>query len=336
MRLCALFLLLLPGCDWSAADGPWNHGDDDDAVGFTVQGSVCVPDGLRGAPAVAVRWSDTLEQEVFAGTTDPWGDYSVPDLAGGRYTVTVGDGVFGAVGVANVESDAQLPSLCLDRSRPQALVLRTELASATDLIDARLLGLGLEHVHEGPSDAADAGQLLGSPAGLVDYGVVAVAGELDFDALAAEPGALDGLREFLGRGGGLYLSGEAWPLLELLAPGRVTPSGVEGTGFFEATVVNAALADSLQWDRVGLRLDPGALLFEPSEDVAVLLEADVAGAVPVLLRTDVEGGTVVLSSFLAAAPRPGEWWIGEPDGQTLPDGSWDGRGAVLDRVVLDF
>ncbi len=336
---------LLLGCGWSAADGPWNDPTtDDESPVATAQGVVCAPDGVRGVPGLTVSWHDSLEEEVLRETTDPWGEYEAADVDPGRYTVEVGDRVFTGLGIANLAAgESTLPPLCLDRSRPQALVLRTELASATDLISDRLEGLGLEHVHDGPDDAGEAGQLLGSPAGLVDYGVLAVAGRLDFDELAAEPGALDGLLEFLGRGGGLYLSGEAWPLLDLLAPGRVAPSEVTTSGFVEADVVDMTLAEQLQWDRVGVRLHPDAVLFAPPEaDVDVLLRGVVTDTdgqtyeAPLLLRTEVNGGTVLLSSFLAPGPRSGDWWMGDPSAQLLPDGSWDGRGAALDRLILQL
>ncbi len=344
-RFALTLLPLFLGCGWSAADGPWNERPptDEPAVAST-EGVVCAPDGVRGAPGLVVSWRDALEEEVIREITDPWGVYQALDLGPGRYTVQVGEGVFTALGIAILAPDQPAPSpLCLDRSRPQALVLRTELASATDLIADRLDGLGLEHVHDGPTDASDAGQLLGSPAGLVDYGVLAIAGELDFQALAAEPGALDGLLEFLGRGGGLYLSGEAWPVLELLAPGRVAPAESSATGYVQADVVNAVLADELQWDRVGVRLHSGSVLFEqPGPDVDVLLRGLVTTAAgeqydaPLLLRTEVNGGAVVLSTFLAPGPRSGDWWIGDPAEHMLPDGSWDGRGAVLDRLILQL
>ena len=333
-----LSLFALAGCDWAAADGPWN-GEPPTAVELVdATGAICAPDGMRGAPGLTVRWFDALDQAVLEETTDPWGRYPV-SLPPARYTVAAGDGVFDALGVVSLDEAPQAP-LCLQRSAPQALVLRTELASATDLIDARLDGLGIEHVHDGPTDATTAGQLLGSPAGLVDYGVLAVAGALDFDALAAEPGALDGLREFLGNGGGLYLSGEAWPLLELLAPGRIGAAAHTAEGFVEADVADATLALQLDHDTVGVRLHAGAVIFdEPSDlEVDVLLRGTVDGVdepLPLLQRLRVEGGTVVLSSFLAPGPRPGEWWMGPPT-DVLPDGSWDGRGAVLDRLILQM
>lgn len=344
-RLLLVLGPLLLGCGWSAADGPWNSRPPvDEPTGVGARGVICAPDGLRGAPGLSLSWRDALEAEVLRETTDPWGAYEAADLDPGRYTVEVGEGVFTGLGIATlVAGEPQLPPLCLDRSRPQAIVFRTELASATDLIDDRLDGLGLEHVHDGPVDAGAAGQLLGSPMGLVDYGVVAIAGQLDFEALAAEPGALDGLLEFLERGGGLYLSGEAWPVLDLLAGGRVEPATVSTTGYVEADVVDLALSEQLQWDTVGLRLHADSVLFdEPGAGVDVLLRGLVTtddGAqydAPLLLRTEVSGGTVLLSSFLAPGPRTGDWWIGDPTDQLLPDGSWDGRGAVLDRLILQL
>ncbi len=343
--LGSIMASLLLGCGWSAADGPWNDPTpDDEPAAATGQGVVCAPDGARGVPGLTVTWRDALEVEVLRETTDPWGAYEAVDVGPGRYTVEVGERVFTGLGIANLDvGDSTLPPLCLDRSRPQALVLRTELASATDLISDRLEGLGLEHVHDGPDDPGEAGQLLGSPAGLVDYGVLAIAGRLDFEALAGEAGALDGLLEFLGRGGGLYLSGEAWPMLDLLAAGRVTPSEVRASGFVEADVADMVLAEQLQWDRVGVRLHPDAVLFaEPESEVDVLVRGLVTESdgqtyeAPLLMRTEVNGGTVLLSSFLAPGPRSGEWWIGDPSAQLLPDGSWDGRGAVLDRLILQF
>ena len=236
-------------------------------------------------------------------------------------------------------SDLDVGALCLDRSTPQALVLRAPIAESTDLLGQRLSGLGLVHVHDGPDNAAEAAQILASPAGLVEYGIVALLGGLDADALASSVGALDGLRDHLEDGGGVLLAADAWPVLEALAPGAIRLlDEVASGGWLEAGVVSDDLAEQLQWDLVGIPLPKDAPLFEVIDAEALVSATVPTGAGDVtadlLVRVPALGGTVVLSSFLAPPPRADSWWMGDPAEVQLPDGAWDGRGALIDRVVL--
>lgn len=342
--LCGLALLGLvaaPGCDWAAADGPWNQTDDeDDAPSVLVSGSVCTPNGLRGVPGVPVSLTDAEDTLVAATTTDPWGAWQV-EVAPGRYTVLAGtaDGFSAgsAVQVAAEDEVLDAPATCFGAARPQAFVL--ESAASTDRLGARLTGLGLTRVHEGPSSPAAAGQLLGSPQGLEDYGIAALLDELDLSTMLSQAGAVDGLRDHVEAGGLLFLVGDAVPALDALLPGAVTAlGGAAVTGWVGATVEDAVLEEHLQWSRVGVPYAKDTPLFQAGEG-DVLLRATLEGpdgpvTADLLTRFPLGDGTIVLSSIPAPTPRADGWWIGDPEAWTQGDGSWDGRGAVLDRVLL--
>lgn len=339
--LALLGLLAASGCDWAAADGPWNQtDDDDDAPTALVSGSICTPNGLRGVPGVPVSLTDAEDTMVAAATTDPWGWWQV-EVPPGRYTVLAGtdDGFSAgtAVQVADEDEVLDTPSVCFGAARPQAFLL--ESAAGADHLGARLTGLGLTRVHEGPTNPAAAGQVLGSPQGLEDYGIAALLDELDLTTILAQAGAVDGLRDHVEAGGLLYLVGDAVPALDALLPGAVSAlGGAAASGWVGASVEDAELEDHLQWSRVGVPYVKDAPLFQAAEG-EVLLRATLDGpAGPVtadlLTRFSLGEGAIVLSSIPAPTPRADGWWIGDPEDWKQGDGSWDGRGAVLDRVLL--
>ncbi len=340
-------LALIAGCDWAAADGPWNDPDPDPSpvADARVSGRVCTPSGLHDAPGLAIELVDAADTIVGSTSTDPWGGWTV-QLPPGRYTLEVGaGGNFRAFGVAILDGDSSVEAgdLCLERGTPQALLFRSVETEGTDLLDQRLAGLGLDHVHDGPSDSAGAAQILASPAGLVDYGIVALLGGLDFAQLAAQPNALDGLRDHLGSGGGLFLASEAWPILDALAPGSATRVGTAFGGFTVADVVDPVLEDQLQWPQVGLPVPKDGTLLVAGPDATPLLRSTVpvgdeaqATEVDLLFRLALGGGTIVVSSFLAPPPRADGWWMGDPGEVQTSDGVWEGRGAVLDRTLLQL
>jgi hypothetical protein len=55
---------------------------------------------------------------------------------------------------------------------------------------------------------------------------------------------------------------------------------------------------------------------------------------PLVLDLPFGAGRIVYVSFAAAEPRSDEWWQGSPSAWSLPDGSWDGRGTIVDRMLL--
>jgi hypothetical protein len=61
-----------------------------------------------------------------------------------------------------------------------------------------------------------------------------------------------------------------------------------------------------------------------------------ATEVDLLFRLALGGGTIVVSSFLAPPPRADGWWMGDPGEVQTSDGVWEGRGAVLDRTLLQL
>lgn len=340
-------LLALPACDWAAADGPWNQPSDDgpQSTVARVEGRICEPGGLRDVPGIGVRLLDANEEEVAVVTTDPWGRWDA-ELPSGRFSIEAGvGGNFEAYDAVLVDegSDGNAGVLCLERGTPQSLLFRAPVAESTDLLGQRLSGLGLAHVHEGPGNASEAAQILASPAGLVEYGIVALLGGLDFSELASAPGALDGLRDHLAGGGGLFLSADAWPVFDALAPGSISLLAEPASGgWVLASIPSEPWEMQLQWPDVGVPVPKDALLFELLDGES-LLRADVPagedGAIvtaDLLVRVPVDAGTVVLSSFLAPPPRADGWWMGDPVEEQSPNGVWDGRGAVLDRVLLQF
>lgn len=310
-----------------------------------VTGSVCSPSGLHDVPGVGIRLLDVTDDVVTETITDPLGMWS-GEIPVGRFTLEVGGGGnFQAFDVVTVDGAAPLASsVCLERGTPQALLFRSTVAEATDLLHLRLSGLGLDHVHDGPSDAGPAAQILASPSGLVEYGIVALLGGLDFAQIAEQPGALDGLRDHLEGGGGLVLGAEAAPILQALAPGSVSlvPEPAFG-GWVEADVTDETLAAQLDWPSVGIPVPKDGRLVVAGAGAEPLLRAWVPVGpdatltqVDLLTRVAVGEGEVLLSSFLAPPPRADAWWMGDPADFSLPDGVWDGRGGVLDRLLLQL
>jgi len=341
-------VLCIGGCGWAAADGPWNDRDQPipESILVPVSGTVCSPSGLRGVPGIEARLVDPSDVVVGEAITDPWGAWEA-ELPEGRFTLNLGGGgSFQAFGVVLVSGSAPIDygQLCLERGTPKALLFRSAVAEATDLLGQRLSGLGLVHVHSGPSDSDSAAQILASPAGLVEYGLVALLGGLDFETLSAEVGALDGLRDHLGAGGGIFLGADAWPVMDALAPGAVSRiDSVASGGWVPAEVVDPTLAEQLQWPTVGVPLPQDGTLLRAGPGGVPLLTAWVpTGAeglvqeVDLVIKVSVDGGTVLLSSFLAPPPRADAWWMGDPSEVQLPNGAWDGRGGVLDRLLLQL
>jgi hypothetical protein len=361
---------LLPACDWAAADGPWNAPPEgEEPTLLRPLGSTCTPDGERGAGFVSVTWTDVVDDVAFESVSDAWGDWQGTPLAAGRYTVRLDAGRWdglatvvlpepssltgsgdGAGGDGGPVRDLRIDPLCLGAERPRALVARGAGTAPTDAVLERIRGLGLLHAQEGPSDATALADLLATPQGLSEYGIVALGGGLDLASLTDDDAALGGLFDFLAAGGGLYLSAEAWELAESLLPGSVHPAAERSADHWtQAALLDPLLAEALQWGGVGLPLPEGAFVAAPfSEEtggppkgVEILAAADVelaSGAAlaqsPLLLRSHALGGALIWSAVPAPLPAPDEWWMGSPLPWSLPDGTWDGRGALLDRVFL--
>ena len=92
---------------------------------------------------------------------------------------------------------------------------------------------------------------------------------------------------------------------------------------------------------MGISLAEGQLIpREPTGPVRVLLRGEVTdsegGIVssPLVFELDVGPGRIVYVSFPAPEPRAEEWWSGSPAAWTLPDGSWDGAGGLIDRLFF--
>ena len=210
-----------------------------------------------------------------------------------------------------------------------------------DPVGRRLEALGLQSVREGPGSAAAAAQLFALPVGLAEYGLVLVGGDLDYPALLSDPQAMAGLVDHLEGGGGLYLSGAAWPLLLALAPDavEVCPSTTD-FGYVEASVSHEELLEQLDWSRVGVPLAAGLPVLDGMGEGVAWLTGEVQtaelGLVDGALMVEVEvgNGRVLYVTFNASEPRADEWWLGDPEPWELPDGSWDGRGAAIDRMLL--
>lgn len=333
---------VLTGCDWAAADGPWNTVEDvEEVVTHLVGGSVCAPSGLHDVPGLQVEVRNAEDAVVAEAETDALGEWAVA-LGAGRYTVEAGvGGQFAGFDSVVVDGDDVGGRVCLQGGAPEALVLAGPAAQGSDLLRQRLSGLGLAHVHAGPSTTDDVIQLLASPAGLVDYGVVALLGDLDHAALAADAGALGGLRDHLERGRAVYLSSLAWPVADALAPGRLSVEGEGAAGSWVEADASDLWAGWLDWPVVGVPVAKDLPLLRGADGDALLTAGveTTGGAVvsaDLLLRWEQDGGTVVLASFLAPPPRADGWWMGEPDVPAGSDGAWDGRGAVLDRVLLQL
>lgn len=342
-----LAALILAGCGWISADGPWNEPSSptpaQGTVSLTV--SVLVPDGGRPVAGASIEVTDDADTLVAEGVTDAYGEALLPEVPIGRHTLAARIGHLAGWRVidfaAGLEGQVMEP-LRLEAGDPVVLDVRDAEARLWDPVARRLEELGLTSVREGPESAAAAGALFALPAGLYEYGLVLIGGDLDYPALLDDDQAMSGLWDHLQAGGGLYLSGPAWPLLLALAPGAVELSdGVSDFGYTEARVVSPELAEQLGWSRVGVPMSAGLpVLTGAGAGASVLLSGEVettSGEVldgPMLVEVPVGEGTVVYATFTAPEPRADEWWLGDPAAWELPDGSWEGRGAAIDRALL--
>ena len=296
---------------------------------------------------VAVVWEDALDAIVLDETTAADGSYAAEVVPAGRYTARLSIGHFAGIGTVRVVDDEaaqELGALCLDRGDPRALVFGAEVDDPADAVDERLEGLGLVHVQLGPSTAAGMAEHLSTPQGLSEYGLVAVSGHLDYETLLNNSAGVGGIEDFLGSGGGLYLSGSAHQVLAALDPEAIAVGEEQGRAqYVLASVVDPAVSEALGVEQLGIPLDsdtPLPTAFGASWEVVVEGEVELpSGEVvlrPLVARGTLVGGRALYSAVRAPQPAAGEWWRGSPQDFSLPDGTWDGRGALLDRLLLEL
>jgi|GEM_PF-2815880 len=325
----------LTGCDWAAADGPWNRDPTPPPAGDgALVGTLCTPDG-RPVPAAELQLEPADGGDGVGVVTELDGHFEVAGLAPGSWSLDATVGHFSLqrrVEVSDAESD--LAAVCLDPAEPRALVLRGPDAAWADRVLERLRGFELAIAHAGTDDAALAASLLATPQGLGDYDVAALGSGLASDAIVLHDGAMGGLRDFLGRGGGLYLSGDTWPILQALVPGSLAPHEHPA----DHDRVEVQLLGDLAWHagraQVELTIVAGQALFAATgADVEVLAEGRVLDAAgdkvdsPLLLRVPVGDGAVVYSALRAPEPADEEWWVGDGVGGDL-------RGGLIDHLLL--
>ncbi|MCP4872946.1 MAG: hypothetical protein GY898_30000 [Proteobacteria bacterium] len=305
--------------------------------------TVLTPDGNRHVAGAALELLDDTGEPVAAGVSDVFeGRWAVEDLPAGAYSFVARTGHFEAAAAFDVvDGDVEL-ALRLSSSLPVVLDVRDEAGRTFDPVPARLEAMGLTSVRQGPESASVAADSFAQPQGLFEYGLVLLGGELDWSVVADDPAAVDGLEDFVRAGGGLVIGASAQPVLEALIPGALDFLVGETAAFgYTEAYTDAALIEHFQWHGVGVPILEGMPLVE---DVADHANVALAGGVENLagelvtaaLAVEVElgEGTVLFVTFAAAEPRADEWWFGDPDPYRLPDGSWDGRGAVLDRLLL--
>lgn len=348
LRLLLLCALTLSACDWAAVDGPWNEDQPQAVPPDPVSGSgiVSSPDGSRPIYGVSLRWETALGEEAAAIATDPEGGWSVEGLEAGYYSLGASRGHFSAVQALSWDSPGQHfeeEPLRLSRYQPVVLDVRSPDWALEDLVAGRLEGLGLTAVRDGPTDVATAAELFAQPQGLSENHLILLGGGFDWSSLAQDEAALGGLEDFLAAGGGLYLSVEAWPVFNALAAEEVVSLHPEPSTyqFVEADVLEPVLVEELGWPRIGVPLTAGQPILQVAGGaVRLLLEGEVEDALgavveaPLAIELDWGEGRVTLVGFRAPESRPDEWWQGSPAAWTLSDGSWDGRGALIDRLFF--
>ncbi len=228
--------------------------------------------------------------------------------------------------------------MVLDGASPEVLIFPRALASA---LRGRFLEMGQLHIHEAPAVGDAAIPLITAPQGLFDYGLVVFEHGYDLAPILAEPRAITAITDLLGSGGGLYLEGDAGRLLDALRPGAVTWETAAEEGRIFAEFADSTLQASIDWPSVSLRLPaeaPVALatLGLPLVEATVPLLDGSESPVWLALRFVEPSFGVVWCAAVAPAPRGTDWWSGDPSDWTLPDGSWDGRGALVDRLLLSL
>ncbi len=319
MRLLITNLLLIS--PWCAADGPWNDPTPAPTPepSVTVEVVVLTPDSDRTVAGAEVALGERR------ATTDAFGRAVFEDAVEGVLTVSTGH--FSGAGPG--------PELTLSPSVPIVLDVRDEAGRTWDPVGARLDAMGLTSVRQGPETAAVAASAFAQPQGLSENDLILLGGDLDWAAVAADEAAIGGLEDFVLGGGGLVVSASARPVLDALAPGTVASSGEAGFGYVEA-FTDAVLLDHLQWHAVGVPILEGMPLADDvAEHAHVALAGDVDGlTVALAVELELGDGALLWLAFAAPEPRADEWWQGDPEPYRLGDGTWDGRGAALDRLLL--
>ncbi len=343
----ALSAALVCGCDWAAVDGPWNEETTQPSAPdlLRARGTVVTPDGGRSVAGVDLQSVDAPGEVVGVARSGAEGGWEIEGIEPGRYTLTATTGHFVGVAIVDLQPDPpeqEVEPIRLSGTTPIVLDVRSDDGGLVDPVDLRLTAMGSVSVRQGPETGADAAALFAVPQGLGEYGLVLVDGTLDQAPITDSPAALAGLVDFLEGGGGLYLSGEAWTLVDALAPGALeVHSERSAFGYVTADVVLPALSEELGWSRVGVPLVEGmSLPLAAGEGAIPWLRGDVETTSGALVETDLMveipfgAGSILYVPFRAPEPRADEWWGGSPTPWSLPDGSWDGRGAAVDRGLL--
>jgi hypothetical protein len=226
----------------------------------------------------------------------------------------------------------------LDGVEPEVLVLPR--SPGGNLVD-RLQHAGVVHVHAAPADGEEAAALLSAPQGLFAYALLVVEDGFELAPVLGDADALSAVADFAAQGGGIFVEGGAASLIEALRPGDTNwAPGAEGV--VPAVVVDAALAGSLGWEELWVPVAAGKPVARSSATGVPLLgavvEVEGAGPVDAWLGLRWEEPGFHCRWFAAVAPpvRSSEWWRGDPEAWSQADGRWEGRAAVVDRLLFSL
>lgn len=312
----ALPCALLVGCPTGVEDGFTNRVDNNAAV----QGSICTPSGTESvAGATVAVYADTDEDgvpdddSVLASTTTALdGTFTIEGLSAGEYVGVATRGHHqGTFPISYVgESGVRLDAACLEPDTARIALVGGSCDDIADRMDT--LDFVYETIDVGGSAWAE---LLTTSALLSSYDILIAGCGMPDTWGGQAPTVSNVINGFLAAGGSLYVSGDAWPVIEAVDADLVDffredddPDAVNvGVGqTVDATVVAADLQPWFTSGTAEVLFDDDHPMIEAvGTDAEVLLTGTVRSAdfttvedAPLAVHAAGSGGgTILYSSF---------------------------------------
>lgn len=292
----------------------------------TVEGRVCAPDGSTWL-ADATVWVELPDGTRVETTTDGDGNYSLVGVPPGTQTLHIQKGSFSTTVIVEVPEDGVVTLPEADCAIQQDDLRIAVVSGAWDNVRQVLVSVGVDPAtitdYEGepggffgtePSEWA--GQLLGDYATLAQYDIVFLNCGLDDVSYLDSPTYAANLRQFVSEGGSLYVSDQAYDIVEATFPDFIDfydedtmpQSAQKGAAADNiiGTVSDPALSASLGAQTIELHypLLAWAVMQSVTDDVRVYIRGDapVSGGqtldeVPHTVGFQVGEGKVIYTSF---------------------------------------
>ncbi len=281
-----------------------------------LEGRVCAPDGTTWLAGAQV-YVDLPGGERVETTTDGDGRYTLQGLPPGTWQVHIVAGSFETVTTVVIDEDETTvviaDSECAINTDDVKLAV---VAGMWDDVRTVLLDVGIDEGVITDFDFGWAEQLMGDPTYLATFDIVFIncgAEELEF---ASSPTLQANLRQYVQNGGSLYVSDQAYDVVELTFPSYIefygsdtAPSAAElgaDTMSIQGSITDSILAASLGNSYIELHypLPYWAMIESVSSDVRVFIRGDADSLdfdylpnIPHTVSFRPGNGKVVYSSF---------------------------------------